>query len=232
MNISKIFFVFIFTACAFTSYAQNTHSANPLLVHSNEPVRFDKVNASAIRDAVKEVMKISDAIVRKIIAVSATAHTSPNTLMAFDELSYHITDLSMKLGLIGSTYPDDSTRNTANDEGGKLSVYANNLFLNDDLYKAAIDFAASSVATQLKPNQQKFLTETIIAFEKKGMKLDEAGRKDIKVLNEKLVNYGIEFDKNIAESKDSVQFEEQDLAGVAASIKAPWRRANGKYVVV
>ncbi|MEJ7679424.1 MAG: hypothetical protein WKG06_16505 [Segetibacter sp.] len=63
------------------------------------------------------------------------------------------------------------------------------------------------------------------------MKLNAARRKELQVLNEKLINYGIRFDKNIAESKDSVEFDESELAGVVVNTKAPWKRANGKYVV-
>ncbi len=232
MNKYKSLLIISFVFNLFAVHAQNTFNSNPLLVHSNQPIMFDKVNAAAIRDAVAQVIKTSDAKLAKITAVNPKAQSVSNTLMAFDELGYEINDLSMKLGLIAATYPDDSTRNAANDEAGKLSVYANNLYLNERLYKAAKRYAASAGAKQLKPNQKKFLKETIIAFEKNGMKLDFAGRKDLEQLNEKLINLGIQFDKNISESKDSVQFEESDLAGVAANTKAPWKRPGGKYVVI
>src|SRR5205085_2778771 len=47
----------------------------------------------------------------------------------------------------------------------------------------------------------------------------------------KLTKLGIEFDRNIAESKDSVEFTETELKGVLAATKTPWKRANGKYMV-
>jgi thimet oligopeptidase len=209
------------------SFAQKLPQSNPLLIHSNAPIQFEKVNAGTIRDAVSTVMKISDARLKTISAAKPNA----NTLKAFDELQYDITDLLMKLGLIGSTYQDDSTRNVANDESGNLSLYATNLFLNEGLYKAIKNFAASSYAKTLKPNHKKFLRESIIAFEKNGMKLNAAQRKKLSALNEKLVNYGIQFDKNIAESKDSVEFTAQELVGVPENTKQPWKRANGKYMV-
>ena len=54
----------------------------------------------------------------RIKTVKPGTHTLSNTLMAFDELNYDIADLSMKLGLIGATFEDDSTRNAANYEAG------------------------------------------------------------------------------------------------------------------
>lgn len=212
-----------------SSFAQQTK--NILLVHSNESIPFDKVNAQTIRDAVKEVITLSDTRIKKIVAVPEKSYNTANMLMAFDELLYDLTDVSMKLQLIGVTYVDDSTREAANDEAGKLGSYFSDLFLNEGLYKVFKKYSVSNAAKQLKPNQKKFVRETIIGFEKNGMKLDSAGRKKLQSLNEKLITLGIEFDKNIAEYKDSVTFSEADLAGVADNIKAPWKRSNGMYVV-
>lgn len=219
----------VFTALQ--ANAGNGNEANPLLVHSNAPIVFDKLSAPIIRNAVDELIKISDARIEKIAGVTAGSQTEANTLFAFDELFYDLSDLGIKLQLIGVTYVDDSTRNAANDEAGKLGLYSNNLLLNEKLYKALKIFSESSVAKSMAPNHKKFLNETIVAFEKNGMKLDANGKAQLTMLNEKLINYGIEFDKNIAESKDSIAFSETDLAGVPEAAKAPWKRTNGKYVV-
>lgn len=219
----------VFTALQ--ANAGNGNEANPLLVHSNAPIVFDKLSAPIIRNAVDELIKISDARIEKIAGVTAGLQTEANTLFAFDELFYDLSDLGIKLQLIGVTYVDDSTRNAANDEAGKLGLYSNNLLLNEKLYKALKIFSESSVAKSMAPNHKKFLNETIVAFEKNGMKLDANGKAQLTMLNEKLINYGIEFDKNIAESKDSIAFSETDLAGVPEAAKAPWKRTNGKYVV-
>ena len=226
------FFVVILLFAAINSFSQISPANNPLLVHSNDPILFSDVNALTIKQAVTQIINTSDNRVKKIITIPAKARTTANTLMAFDKLGYDITDLSAKLGLIASTYENDSTRNEANNESERLSVYANTLYLNEDLYKAITQFAKTPSAKTLKPNQQKFLKETIIAFEKNGMKLTAAGRKEMQVLNEKLIAFGLQFDKNIAESRDSVEFSEDDLRGVPANTKAPWKRANGKYIVV
>lgn len=231
MLIYKRLLVFILLFTFLTGKSQEPVSVNPLLVHSNDPVMFHKVNASTIRQAVTAVKKLSDARLKKITSLPRKGRTLSNTLMAFDELNYDLADLSMKLGLIAATFTDDNTRDAANDESGKLGLYVNNLFLNEKLYKAIQQYSSSTAAEQLKPNHKKFLKEAIIAFEKNGMKLNAAGRKQLQFLNEKLINYGIRFDKNIAESKDSIEFDESELAGVASNTKAPWKRVNGKYMV-
>lgn len=232
MNRLRYIFTLPVLLCFYNSIAQSLSSSNPLLVHTSERIKFNLVNAAAVREAVSSVIAVSDARVKKISSVAATAHTLTNTLMAFDELSYDITDLSMKLQLIASTYANDSTRNAANEQGERLAVYANGLFLNEKLYKAIKEYSTSASVKMLKPNQQKFLREAIIAFEKNGMKLKPEQRQQLLALNEKVIGYGIQFDRNLAEAKDSVAFTEDDLKGVAANTKQPWKRSNGYMVTV
>ena len=226
----KILIITFFSIISLASFCQPLPQSNPLLAQSNEPIQFEKVNAQVIRDAVQTVINTSNSRVEKI--VSAKSRSTANILMAFDELSFDINDLAQKLGLIASTYQYDATRDAANDEAGKLGIYATNLFLDERLYKVIKQYAAGNVAAMLKPNQKKFLKEVLLAFEKNGMKLDLKGRNELKLLSEKLINLGIEFDKNIAEYKDSVSFSESDLAGVAENIKKPWKRANGYTVYI
>jgi Zn-dependent oligopeptidase len=223
------FIIIILLFCATVTNAQNL--SNPLLIHTNEPIRFDKVNAAVIREAVLAILKISEERIRNITAVSGGAQNDSNTLLAVDELFYEINDLSMKLTLIGGTYSDDSTRNAANDALEKLSLYYANLFLNEPLYKSLKLYSTLPGVKELPDNHKKFLNETIIAFEKNGMKLDSNGRKQLKAINEKIIAFGTQFDKNIAESKDSVAFTEQELAGVPGNTKDPWKRGEGKYIV-
>ncbi len=230
MYLRKILIAIAFSLCIINANAQ-TSSSNPLLIHSNAPIQFDKINPQIIRDATTQIIALSDMRIKNISAVSANAHTLQNTLMATDELFYDLTDLEIKLGLISSTFPDDSTRNTATEEAEKLGLYSSNLTLNQDLYDALKQYQSSSSTKTLQPDQQKFLRETILSFDLNGMKLDSDGRKKLEAINEKLIDLGSDFDRNIAESKDSVSFSLDDLKGIPEATIAPWKRGANKYVV-
>jgi Zn-dependent oligopeptidase len=225
---SLITFLALITAFCSTLKAQTT---NPLLIHGNDPVPFNKVNASLIKEATDISIQRATESVNKITSVPQKSKTVDNTLFALDRLQYDLTDYSMKLSVVAATYVNDETRNAANDENERLGIFITNLFLNDSLYRAVKQFAASKPAATLSPSRKKFLKETIISFEKNGLKLDASGKKDLMVLNEKLINLGTSFDKNIAESKDSVVFTETELNGVPEAISKPWKRASGKYTV-
>jgi len=210
--------------------AQSSMQTNPLLVHSNSPIPFDKITPADIKNSVTELIKVTDGRIAKIVAVPAGKQTVANTLMKFDELNYDLTDLGTKIGVIASTYADDAIRNEANDDVQKLGSYGSDLYLNEPLYKALKSFSVA-YAGKLSATQQKFIHETLIAFEVNGMKLNAAGRARLKVLNDKLIDFGNQFDKNIAEYKDSVEFTGPELAGVPDVYMKPWKRSNGKYMV-
>jgi len=215
----------------FSANAQTGADQNPLLVHSNAPIAFNKVDAATIKQATDIVIKKATDAVKNITAIPAAKQTVANTLLVLDQLQYELTDYGIKLGLIGATYVDDATRNTANDESERLNNFTTQLFLNDSLYRSVKRFAASRIGMQLPASRKKFLKETIIAFEKNGLKLDAGGKKQLMVINEKLIGLGTSFDRNIAESKDSITYTLADLKGLPETISNPWKRANGNFVV-
>jgi len=223
----KKLFILAFLIIGGLAQAQN-NTSNLLLRHDNKPIDFTKVNEATIKEAVALVIKSSDEKVKKIIA--AHPQSISNILVAYDDLGYELADLSMKIGLIQSTYSDASIRNAAYEEDEKLSVYGSALGLNEPLYKAIKKFYTTKGST-LSKVQKKFLYDEIISFEKNGMKLSTVDRKPLEALNKKLIELGNTFNKNIAESKDSLVFNEIDLKGIDAEALNSWKRPNGKYVV-
>lgn len=221
----KIISLIVIIIIVHTAKAQNI-----LLQHSNMPIDFTKVNATTVTESVELLTKQCDEKMDAIVK-AAGKQTTSNTLSAFDDLLYELGDLSSKLSLISSTFTEDDTRNAAFAAADKLSVYFSNLYLNEPLYKTIKKFVTTKGAA-LSASQKKFLTDAVISFEKNGMKLDATGRKRLEAINKRLVELGNQFDRNIAESKDSLSFTAAELEGVPAIVSAPWKRSVDKYVVV
>ncbi len=219
----------MFGAILLPAYSQ-TPSANPLLIHSNDPIAWNKVDAAVIRDAVQQVIHLSDGRIKNIISGLKPGAGPGTTLEAFDDLNYDLNELGQKLGLISVTYVSDSVRDAANDGLQALSDYQTTLILNEPLYKALKTYASQSLAA-LKPNQQKYIKDQLRVFENNGMKLDSNGRKDLQVISDKLTVLGLDFDKNIATSRDSIVFSETALTGVPNDLKQNWKRPNGDYIL-
>ncbi|MES2848473.1 MAG: M3 family metallopeptidase [Bacteroidota bacterium] len=202
---------------------------NILLQHSNVLIDFSKLDTTTITESVETVIKNCDEKIAGIIKASGK-QTVANTLTATDWLSYELGDLGSKLQLIANTSTDDALRNTAFAAGDKLSLYMSNVYLNEPLYKALKKFSLGKKAA-LTASQNKYISDVIITFEKNGMKLNETGRQKLEAINKKLIALGNQFDRNIAESKDSLSFTAAELEGVPATAMNAWKREGDKYVV-
>ena len=212
------------------SPAFSQETANPLLIHSNNPITFDKVDAKIIREAVDQITHQSDGRVKNIISGLKPGAGPGTTLAAFDELNYELNDLGLKLGLIQETFISDSTRDAATNGSQALAEYQTSLLLNESLYKSLKSYAAGSLSS-LKPNQQKYVKDLLQLFENNGMKLDSAGRKELQVISDRLTTLGLEFDRNIGVSRDSIVFKESELAGLPEDKKKKWKRGGDEYVL-
>jgi Zn-dependent oligopeptidase len=215
----------------FAVSAQNPMLTNPLLVHSNRPIPFDKIDAPFIKEATSTIIEESNKRVKAITTIPAGKKTLQNTLMAFDELNYDLFDLTGKLSVISSTYSNDATRNEANEQLEKLESYESGLYLDELLYKALKAFSLEPGAKTLTSTQKKFLRENVTAFEINGMKLDKQGRENLKLINNKIIDFSNQFDKNIAEFKDSIEFTAADLKGVPDDYMHAWKRPDGNYML-
>lgn len=207
----------------------SANAQNILLQHSNTAIDFTKADAAVVTESVELLTKQCAGKVTAIIDAS-DKQTKANTLIAFDELLYELNDLSSKLGLIANTFTNDNTRDAAFAASDKLSLYLSNIYLNEGLYKAIKKFTTTKAAL-LNTAEKKFLSDALISFEKNGMKLDKAGRDKLEAINTKLIALGNQFDRNIAESKDSLSFTAADLEGIPATATAAWERPGGQYVV-
>ena len=229
MRFIKYTFQVIFCISALPLFSQ-TQAVNPLLVHSSNPIAFDKVDSKVIRQAVEHIIQLSNKRVKEIISGLKPGSGPGSVLAAYDLMSYDLNDMGAKLGLISQTYTDDSARNAANDGSQALADYQTSLILNEAFYKAFKKYADASLSS-LKPNQKKYVQEQIRIFENNGMKLDSNGRKRLQAISDKTTMLGITFDRNIGMSRDSIIYTDKDLAGISESQKKVWKRQAGLYVV-
>jgi thimet oligopeptidase len=230
MRFMKYMIVLVFCACLSPVFSQMNTSGNPLLIRSNNPIAWDKVDASVIRDAVTQVIASSNRKVKVIIGGLKPGSGLGTTLVAYDDMFNDMNNLGSKLGLISQTYVSDNVRNAANDGLQELSDYQTTLTLNESFYKALKTYAAASLPT-LKPNEKKYVLEVIQSFENNGMKLDSPGRKELQVISDKITAFGIDFDRNIGTSRDSIIFSDKDLEGVPENVKKSWKKAGDSYIL-
>jgi len=222
----KLFLLLIASSCMCCML----QAQNSLLQHDNNLIDFAKLDAATVNESVNILIKRSDEAIATIVAASAK-QTVANTLNAYDAFQYELADLQAKMGLISSVYADDSIRGKAFEAADQLQNYINNVYLNEPLYKALKKFMTAKEKS-LSASQHKFLADALVTFEKNGMKLNAAGKSQLTTLTTRIVELGNQFDRNIAESKDSLVFTAAALKGVPAERLAAWKRGEDSYTVI
>jgi thimet oligopeptidase len=130
MRLSKYLFLVVSSVFISPAFGQ-APARNPLLIHSNNPIAFDKVDAKIIGEATAHVIELSNERLKNIISGVKPGAGPGSTLAAYDGMFYDINDLQMKLQLISSTYPSDSIRNAADKGNQELTDYQTSLTLNE-----------------------------------------------------------------------------------------------------
>ena len=184
-----------------------------------------------IRDAVTRTIQLSDDRVQEIIAGLKTGCGSGQHLMAYDDMTYELNDLGMKLQLVSATFISDSARDAADNGLQSLTDYQTSLILNEPLYKAMKDYAAASMAS-LRPNQQKYVRDQIQVFENNGMKLDSAGRKKLQMVSDRLTSHGIWNLTGILQQAGTVSYILNRIwQGCPTGLNRPGKNPDGRLVV-
>lgn len=163
----------------------------------------------------------------KILAVKE-ARTVANTLETYNDLLTHLQDAQQKASLLAEVHPDKDYRAAAEKCVEDASSVNSELNLNPDLYKAV----STVDVTKADADTKRFVERTIRDFKRSGVDKDEATRKRLKELNDKMTSIGLEFDKNIREDVRKVAFTPAELKGLPDDyLKAHAPDKDGKVTI-
>jgi thimet oligopeptidase len=132
---------------------------------------------------------------------------------------------------MGSVHPDDDIRNQALQGRSEFAKFFNEVQLDENLYRAVKDYSESDEAKELTGYKAKFLKETVEDFERNGFALPEEKREELKVINNKISDLSLLFQKNIASVDDYLIVEEADMEGMEEDYKKSRKTDDGKYKI-
>ena len=175
---------------------------NPFFTQDNQPIDFASITADHVSEAVVTIEKLTNEALAKIIAIKEEDRNFENTMQAYDGLFANYAAIASPIYLMAYTHPDSAIRNHAQEANTSLSQYGNEISLNEDLYQAIKSYSSHAEDDQLKGYQRKFLTETIIEFERNGFALSKANRDQLKTIKDELAVISDQFSENIAAEDD------------------------------
>ena len=229
-NAQSVCLFISFILVAFTSLSQPVKN-NALLPAFNQEIDFQSASAIDIKEATNEALKEGKTSLEKIYTIPKGKHNFKNTIQAFDDLFNKVLLADGIMGIFSNASADSAIR-TAGQEGEQtLDKFISDLGLDEKLYKAIKDYSFSPEAKQLKGWQKKFLTESLENFERNGFALNADKRLELQQINNRIIDLGLEFDKNIAAYKDQLLVSEQDMKGLSDDFIKSRKKEGDKYII-
>jgi thimet oligopeptidase len=206
-------------------------STNPLLGKFNEVIPFADLTAEHIKEATDVSIKDARESLAKLYAIPKEQRTFDNTMLELDNIYNKAGNVYGCVYLMNNTHPDDAARNTAQECNAEFAKFFNEISLDENLYRAVKDYSETTEAKSLTGYKARFVQKTVEDFERNGFALPKEKRDELKVINDKLSDLSILFQKNIAEVSDYLIVDETEIDGLQEDYKNARRQEDGKYKI-
>ena len=218
--------LFILSSCG-----EMVQNKNPLIIDINDRFDFENLKVGHIEEATDIVLKEADIIKNEIINLKDDQLNFENTLLRLDDLYAVVGGVSGPGYLMGSVHTDEVIRNEGLDASKKVQNYYTDLSLNEDLYNTIFKYSKTKEAKNLTGYKKKFLQDVMLDYKRSGFSLPSEKRKKVKKVLDRLTELGLEFDKNIRSSQDTLFLKEKELEGLPENYKKERKQADGTYAV-
>ena len=218
-------------ALLLSSSGNMTNNENPLIIDFNDRFDFKRLKQGDISKATDYVLSKASNIKNEIIAIDDNQKSFENTLLRIDDLHSVIESVWSPGYLMGSVHTDEKIRDEGIASSKKIQNYITDLSLNEDLYQAVLTYSKSKTAKNLAGYRLKFLNDMMLDYKRSGFSLPAEKRKKVKTVLDKLTELGLQFDKNIRSSQDTLFLIENDLEGLPENYKKERLQKDGTYAV-
>jgi thimet oligopeptidase len=156
----------------------------------------------------------TQADVDKLVAVSGP-RTVENTLRPFDDAQNELAVAGNNAYLLYSLADAAALRDKGQVLAAKVSSAQTDLSLNQAVYKAL-----AAIPTPADPATRHYLERTLLEYRLNGVDRDDATRKKIHELEDKITDLSLAFGRNVADGKLQIAAKPADLDGLPADYVA------------
>lgn len=189
---------------------------NPLCSPSFE-VPFDRIRAEHVEPAVDQLLVEAQAGIDAITSAQAQSgpRTYDSTLGALERATEKLEFAMTVVGHLESvaTYPE--LRAAYNAVQPRVSAFHSAIPMNDGLWRALRDFAATDESKSLPPARARYLKKTLDDFKRHGALLDAAGKERLGRIDVELAQITTRFAENVLDATSAFELYIRDEAGLS-----------------
>lgn len=205
--------------------------SNPLSYNFNETIRFGDVSEGHITKATDEAISEAESILKIIIEVKNEARTFDNTMLKIDDIRYVVDKVWSPAYLMGSTHPSEVIRNEGDSSSIHFEKFMNDLAVNEDLYNAVLAYSKTEEAKNLIGYRKKFLEDTLRDFRRSGFGLSKEKRDQVREIQNRLADIGLEFRRNISTYQDTLFITSKESSGLPEIFLKERLQEDGTYAI-
>ena len=173
---------------------------------------YSTVTTDSVRDVVRSAIEQCDTIVAGI--EDAGTRTWDSTMAPLDRIGV-ITSHAYGMGpFLARAHPDPGVRSAALEAEQELTAWQSDLVFRRGLYEAVLAFSETDEAAGLTGERARLLAFTMRDLRRAGHELDEGTRDELQTMRRRLVELGIEFQRNIDEYQGGIDVTAEELAGL------------------
>jgi thimet oligopeptidase len=170
----------------------------------------------------EEVTALTDAAITEADAlldavVDAADRTWASTLAPLDDVADLLGTAYGRGAFLGQVHPDPTLREAGHRADALIQQWSVAMVFRDDLFAAVSAYAATDDAAGLTGERARMLTHVQRDLRHAGHELAPAARERLRAITSRLVDVGIEFQRNLADHDDPLVLTTEDLAGMPAA---------------
>jgi thimet oligopeptidase len=174
----------------------------------------------------------ANSLVRGMLAVPEAERTFANTLRPLDQVENVLDSAIGAYGFLSYVGKDAGLREAGREQETALEKHKVSLGFREDIYEAVTAYAGTAQAQALTGERKRLLDFTLRDYERNGFGLPEQKRREVQELQEKLVELGLAFEKNLADWEDGIEVSPERAGGLPAEFLARLEKTeSGNYFV-
>jgi oligopeptidase A len=186
---------------------------NPLL-EIQFRVPFDQIRAEHVEPAIHALLHDARAK-QSALSSSTEPRTFENTLLALEALTEKLDWAMSVVRHLESvaTYPE--LRAAYNAVQPEVSLYYTNIVLDAGIWRILKEYAGTDEAKSLTGVRARFLKKTMDSFRRSGADLDDAGKKELQVIEVELAQATTKYAENVLDATNAFELVVKEEAGIA-----------------
>lgn len=175
---------------------------------------YSAMTPETVRQAADEGLAEAERLIAQVAQVTAS-RTFENTLVPLSDAAAAVWTADGRGAFMGWVHPDAGVRDAASEARDRTEKWRTGLPRRDDVAAAVRAYAGTAEAAGLTNVRRRVLDLWLRDLRRAGRELDPASRAEFARLQDRIVELGVMFDRNLADWSDEIELDGAGIAGLA-----------------